>query len=128
MKIREWLSLAIFNQAFWLGTFGLGVPFKIFTARLGLSVWISQMHFQKKIQKSRSISLSLSLTLCISLFLYLSLSIYLYIYISFYLSIFLLFFSLFITYLSSMDSFFLCAEQYLNRCFIFLIRQFIYIS
>ena len=42
VKIREWLSLAISNQAFWLGTFGLGGSFKIFTARLGLSVRISK--------------------------------------------------------------------------------------
>ena len=47
VKIREWLSLAISNQAFWLGRIGLGVSFKIFTARLGWSVRISQIHLQK---------------------------------------------------------------------------------
>ena len=47
VEIREWLSLAISYQAFRLGTFGLGVSFKIFTARLGSSSRIAQMQFQK---------------------------------------------------------------------------------
>ena len=68
MKIREWLSLAISNQAFRLGTFGLGVSFKIFTARLGLSVRISQMQFQKiKITFNLSLFFSLSISLSLSL-------------------------------------------------------------
>ena len=61
VKIREWLSLAISNQAFWLDTFGLKVSFKIFTARLGLSVWISQMHFQKNKNNVQSL---LNLKIC----------------------------------------------------------------
>ena len=50
------------SSSFWIG---LGVTFKIFTARLGLSVRISQIHFLKKITYinlslfiARSLSLS----------------------------------------------------------------------
>ena len=60
--------------------FDLGrVPFKIFTASLGLSVRISKMHFQKNFKKSRSISLSLNLYFLSQspfFFLHLTLSLY----------------------------------------------------
>ena len=44
-----WKSLVISNQAFWLEMIGLEVAFKNFTARLGLSVRISQIHLKKKV-------------------------------------------------------------------------------
>ena len=55
-------------------TFGLGVPFKIFTARLGLQVRISQMHFKKNHVLSLSLSHSPFLSLSHSLSLILSFS------------------------------------------------------
>ena len=59
-----WLLL---TKPFWIGRIGLGVPFKIFTARLGLSVRISQIHFQKITFINLSLFF-LSIYLSISLF------------------------------------------------------------
>ena len=75
------VSLAISNQAFWLERDGLGVPFKIFTARLGLSVRISQKHFQKITFITLSVSLRLSLSVCLSFSLFLSLFVSLFLYL-----------------------------------------------
>ena len=72
---------------------GQRVTFKIFTARLGLSVRISQKHFNKKItfislslspsfSLSLSLSLWLSLSVCLSLSFWLSLSVCLSLFLS----------------------------------------------
>ena len=62
VKIREWLSLAISNQSVWLGRNGLGVPFKIFTARLGL--------FESPRYTCINLALSLTHTLSFSLLIW----------------------------------------------------------
>ena len=116
-------------QAFWLGRIGLGVTFKIFTTRLGLSVRISKIHFKKQSLQSRF--LSLSLCLCLLLFhslyiaLSLSLSLSLFLCLSFFISDSI---RLFLVCLKLSFSLFLSLYIFLSLCVFLSLSYFLSLS